>query len=209
MNSSFVKMSSQHCPLCLIFVYLSILRLSCWQSKYDEMHLSTKNAAPTTIGTAKKQSILNLLYHRAKSWIFCAVFTVDGMVATQSDLPGDLSSWVRELLFQRCCATSGSLVAAWVGCLSDEVWLVALNFSNGKNTNFSHFQKQYHTFISNLTTPESNVTKVDSNFTKHIVKYHAQVHKSTCQPTALVEFDKSSGSFSVRDTSTHNTEYVA
>ena len=120
------------------------------------MHLSIKNAAPTTIGAAKRQSTLNLLYHRAKSWIFCAVFTVDGMVATQSDLSGDLPSWAQELLFQGRCATSGSLVAAWVGCLSDKVWLVALNFSNGTNTNFSHFQKQYHTFISNPTTPESN-----------------------------------------------------
>ena len=62
-------------------------RLSYWQSKYDEMHLSTKNAAPTTFGAAKRQSTLNLLYHRAKARIFCAVFTVDGMVATQSDLP--------------------------------------------------------------------------------------------------------------------------
>ena len=155
MNSSFVNISSQHGPLCLILLHLSILRLSYWQSKYDEMHLSIKNAAPTTIGTAKRQSTLNLLYHRAKSWIFCAVFTVDGMVATQSDLPGDLSSWARELLFQRRCATSGSLVAA---CLSDKAWLVALNFCNGTNTNFSHFQKQYHTFISDSTTPESNVT---------------------------------------------------
>ena len=194
-----------------VLLHLLILWLSYsfWKSEYDEMHLSIKNAAPTTIGAAKRQSTLNLLYHRAKSWIFCAVFTVDGMVATQSDLPGDLPSSARELLFQGRCATSGSLVAAWVGCLSDKTWLVALNFSNGTNTNFSHFQKQYHTFISNPTTPESNVTTVDSNFTKHMVKYHAQVHKSTCQPTALVEFDKSPGSFSVRNTSTHNTKYVA
>ena len=143
------------------------------------MHLSIKNAAPTTIGTSTRQSTLNLLHHRAKSWIFCAVFTVDGMVATQTDLPGDLPSWARELLFQRRCAISGSLVAAWVGCLSDKVWLVALHFSNGTNTNFSHFQKQYYTFISNPTTPESNVTTVDSNFTKHVVKYHTQVTQVT------------------------------
>ena len=134
------------------------------------MHLSIRNAAPTTIGAAKRRSTLNLLSSRAKSWIFCAVFTVDGMVATQSDLQGDLPSWARELLFQRRCATSGSLVAAWEGCLSDKVWLVALNFSNGTNTNFSHFQKQYHTLVSNPTTQESNVTKVDSNYIKHIVK---------------------------------------
>ena len=56
------------------------------------MHLSIKNAAPTTNGVAKRQSTLNLLYHRAKSRIFCAVFTVDGMIATQSDLPEDLPS---------------------------------------------------------------------------------------------------------------------
>ena len=142
MNSSFVNISSQHGLLCLILLHLSILRLSYCQSKYDVMHLRIKNAAPTTIGVAKRQSTLNLLYHRAKSWIFCAVFTVDGMVATQSDLPGDLPSWARELLFHRRSATSGSLVAAWVGCLSDKVWPVALNFSNGTNTNFSHFQKQ-------------------------------------------------------------------
>ena len=114
MNSSFVNISSQHGPLCLILLHLSILRLSysSWQSEYDEMHLSIKNAAPTTIGAAKRQSTLNLLCHRAKSWIFCAVFTVDGIVVTQSDLPGDLPSWARELLFQGRCATSGSLVAA-------------------------------------------------------------------------------------------------
>ena len=163
MNSSFVNISSKHVPLCLFLLHLLILRLSysCWQSEYDEMHLSIKNAAPTTIGAAKRQSTLNLLYHRAKSWIFCAVFTVDRMVATQSDLPGDLPPWAWELLFQGRCATSGSLVAAWVGCLNNKVWLAALKFSNGANTNFSHFQKQYHTFIFNPTTPESNVTTVD------------------------------------------------
>ena len=53
MNSSFVNISSQHAPLCLILLHLSILRLSYWQSKYDEMHLSIKDAAPITIGTAK------------------------------------------------------------------------------------------------------------------------------------------------------------
>ena len=92
MNSSFVNISSQRGPLCPILLHLSILRLSYWQSKYDEMPLSIKNAAPTTIGAAKRLSTLNLLYHRAKSRIFCAVFTVDGMVATQSDLSGDLPS---------------------------------------------------------------------------------------------------------------------
>ena len=167
MNSSFLNISSQRGPLCPISLHLSILRLSYWQSKYDEMHLSNKNAAPTTIGVAKRQSTLNLLYHRANLRIFCAVFTVDGMVATQSDLPGGGPA------IQRRSATSGSLVSE-SGCLSDKVWLVALNFCNGTNTNFLHFQKQYHTFISNPTTPESNVTTVDSNFTKLMVKYHPQ-----------------------------------
>ena len=77
------------------------------------MHLRIKNAAPTTIGAAKRQSTLNLLYHRAKSRIFCAVFTVDGMVATQSDR-------ARGPAIQRRCATSGSLVAE-SGFLSDKV----------------------------------------------------------------------------------------
>ena len=63
-NSSFVNISSQHGPLCLILLHLSILKLSYWQSKYDEMHLSIKNAAPTTIGAAKWQSTVNLMYHR-------------------------------------------------------------------------------------------------------------------------------------------------
>ena len=166
MNSLFVKISSQRGPLCPILLHLSILMLSYWQSKYDEMHLRIKNATPTTIGAAKRQSTLNLLYHRAQSRIFCSVFTVHGRVATQSDR-------ARGPATQRRCATSGSLVAE-SGCLSDKVWLVALNFCNGTNTNFSHFQKQYYTFISNPTTPESNVTTVDSNFAKHMVKYHAQ-----------------------------------
>ena len=80
--NSFLNISSQRGPLCPILLHLLIIRLSIWQSKYDEMHLSIKNAAPTTIGVAKRQSTLNLLYHRAKSRIFCAMFTVDGMVAT-------------------------------------------------------------------------------------------------------------------------------
>ena len=81
------------------------------------MHLRIKNAAPTTIDAAKRQSTLNLLYHRAKSRIFCALFTVDGMVATQSD-----RAWGPAT--QRRCATSGSLVAesGWlVGWLVIEV----------------------------------------------------------------------------------------
>ena len=71
MNSSFLNISSQRGPLCPILLHLLILRLSYWQSKYDEMHLSIKSAVPTTIGAAKRQSTLNLLYHRAKSRIFC------------------------------------------------------------------------------------------------------------------------------------------
>ena len=39
MNSLFVNISSQHCHLCLILLYLSIISLSYWRSKYDEMHL--------------------------------------------------------------------------------------------------------------------------------------------------------------------------
>ena len=143
MNSSFLNISSQRGPLCPILLHLLILRLSYWQAKYDEMHLSIKSAVPTTIGVAKRQSTLNLLYHRAKSRIFC------WRNGCYSKRPA------REPAIRRRCATSGSLVAE-SGCLSDKVWLVALNFCNGTSTNFSHFQKQYHTFISNPTRPESN-----------------------------------------------------
>ena len=162
MNSSFLNISSQRGPLCPILLHLLILRLSHWQSKYDEVHLSIKNAAPTTIGVAKRQSTLNLLYHRAKS----RILVYSWRNGCHSKRPA------RGPAIQRRCALSGTLVAE-SGCLSEKVWLVALNFCNGTNTNFSHFQKQYHTFISNPTTPESNVTTVDSNFTKHMVKYHA------------------------------------
>ena len=141
MNSSFVNISSQHGPLCLILPHLSILRLSYGQSKYDKMYLSIKNAAPTIIGAAKRQSTLNMLYHRARSRIFCAVFTVDRMVASQSDrgpaIPGARTS-IPEALCNKWVTGSR------VGCLSDKVRLVALNLSNGTNNNFSHFQKQCH-----------------------------------------------------------------
>ena len=134
-----------------------------WSAMIETNRLVLLNREAPVVPTdsARTDRIRNAL----TAW-FCAVFTVDGMVATQSDR-------ARGPATQRRCATSGSLVAE-SGCLSDKVWLVALNFCNGTNTNFSHFQKQYHTFISNPTTPESNVTTVDSNFTKHMVKYHAQ-----------------------------------
>ena len=49
MNSSFVNISSQHGPLCLILLYFSIIRLSFWQSKYDEIHLRLSHQQPLAL----------------------------------------------------------------------------------------------------------------------------------------------------------------
>ena len=153
MNSSFVNISSQQGPLCLILLHLSIIKLSYWQSKYDEMHLRLPHQRPLALLKGSQHQICCITEQNHgyfAQYLWKSLWNIFFHSKRPAQGPAFLGARTSEALCNKC--VTGSLL----GCLSDKVWLVALNFSNGTSNNHSHFQKQYHTFISNPTSPVPN-----------------------------------------------------
>ena len=173
MNSTFVNISAQLGPLWLISLHLSIIRLSYWHSKYDNMHSRLSQQQPLALlkGSQHQICFITKLSHG----YFCAVFTAGWRNGCHSKPPPREPAFLgaRTSISEALCNkwATGSLV----GCLIDKVWLVALNCSNGTNNNYSHF-KNNNTHLSPIRQHRSqtnSLTTVDSNFTKHMVKYQS------------------------------------